>query len=254
MSPTVLARAFRKRILVIGVFIVTATLSQAPRVVAQHPQGHAAGGVRGPVVGRPTIPRLPTPVISHPPVFANRPISGVVAPGSVFRTGPILFPRRHVFFLREPFVGFGAELWLQSNWLASCGSFWTWELGCYTLPVYPNSYATYPVPEPYAVPVYVYGAERHDQVQLFLKDGTIYNVNDYWFVNDEVHFTMLQELPDGGFRNVERVTAEDQLDVPTTIDVNTQRGFRLVKREEPWRKYLHDHPDSIPPALAPPSR
>jgi len=46
----------------------------------------------------------------------------------------------------------------------------------------------------YETPVYVYGEERPDLPQLILKDGTILNVTDYWLVDDQLHFTMIEEM------------------------------------------------------------
>lgn len=249
MPRAVLSTPILKRFLILATFVAVSIYLEPACVLAQRPGGHVAGPGHVSPPARVPIPHVALPPVSRSPAFPARPISGLGTPDFGFRTGPIFFPHRRAFFLREAFFGFGAELWLQSYWLTDCGSLWTWEFGCYNLPAYPNSYGTYLVPQPYPAPVYVYGEERHDQVQLFMKDGTIYNVTDYWFVGDQLHFTMLQELPDGGFRNVERVISVDQLDLTTTIDVNTRRGFRLVKRDEPWRKYLQDHPDSNPPSL-----
>jgi len=49
----------------------------------------------------------------------------------------------------------------------------------------------------------------------------------------------------------EHVFPYDELDVRKTIDMNTQRGFRMVFRDEPWQQYLKDHPDSTPPDVPP---
>jgi hypothetical protein len=70
----------------------------------------------------------------------------------------------------------------------------------------------------------------------------------YWFVNGQLHFTSVEE---GGAKSLERVNPSDALDVPRTVDVNTRRGFRVVMRDAPLDKYLRDHPDLIPPLLAP---
>jgi hypothetical protein len=88
-------------------------------------------------------------------------------------------------------------------------------------------------------------------VQLFLKDGMVYTVSDYWFVGDEIHFTMLDE---SGTKSVEQVIDFDDLDARRTIDVNTRRGFRVVMRNEPMEQYLRDYPDLTPPLLQPPQR
>jgi hypothetical protein len=39
-------------------------------------------------------------------------------------------------------------------------------------------------------PVYVYGAQPRELPQLFLNDGTVLNVGDYWLVDNQLHFTM----------------------------------------------------------------
>jgi hypothetical protein len=88
-------------------------------------------------------------------------------------------------------------------------------------------------------PVYFFGEENSQYVQLYLKDGTIYNVTDYWLVNGELHFTKLEE---NGSKMVEHTIDFGELDLQKTIDVNTQRGFRFVLRNEPLEQYLRDHP------------
>ena len=85
-------------------------------------------------------------------------------------------------------------------------------------------------------------------VELYLKDGTIYEVTDYWLVNDQLHFRTAEE---GGTKLVEHVIDFDQLDLQKTIDVNTDRGFRFVLRNEPLEDYLRDHPDIGPNGTPP---
>jgi len=104
----------------------------------------------------------------------------------------------------------------------------------------------------YENPAYVYGgygSEGRDLIWLYLKDGTVYGVSDYWFVNDEVHF---KAVGDGGVPSGEQVIGADELDAQKTSDMNTARGFRVVMRDAPWEKYLKDHPDLTPPALVAP--
>jgi hypothetical protein len=100
----------------------------------------------------------------------------------------------------------------------------------------------------YEAPIYVYGAEGADQVEIFLKDGTIYNVSDYWFVNGQMHFLVAEE----GAKPTEQMMDLDEVDLQRTIDVNTRRGFRIVMRNEPWEQYLRDHPDETPPPVQAP--
>lgn len=241
-----------RSLLVLGTLAALLVALLASPALAQHPAGRVAVPPHAPIAGHVAVPRATAPPIFHRPAFTAPPIAPRGEPNFGIRTGPFPFPRRHRFLFAEPFFGFGAQFWLQSYWLTNCDTVLTWEYGCYGLPSYPESYGTYLVPQTFEVPVPVYGGEGHDEVKLFLKDGTIYNVTDYWFVNGQIHFTLLQELPDGGYENVERLVGEDELDVSTTVDVNTRRGFRMVKRNEPWRKYLQDNPDGTPPVLGPP--
>lgn len=88
-------------------------------------------------------------------------------------------------------------------------------------------------------PLYIYGDESARFVQLYLKDGTVYNVIDYWLVNNQLHFKTVEE---NGTKVVEHIIDFDQLDLQKTVDVDTQRGFRFVLRDEPMDQYLQDHP------------
>jgi hypothetical protein len=98
--------------------------------------------------------------------------------------------------------------------------------------------------------VYLYSGEGRELAQLYLKDGTVYNVTDYWLVDGRIHFTIIDQ---GGTKSVEQVIGFDELDLQKTIDVAKQRGFRFVLRNEPVEQYLQDHPDLTPPAAPPPT-
>jgi hypothetical protein len=125
---------------------------------------------------------------------------------------------------------------LNSCWLATCDLFWPWTLGYTTISSTGPTNYVFPV---YETPVNVYGEGRVDLPQLILKDGTILNVTDYWLVDDQLHFAMIED--DSG-KPVEHVIPFEALDLQTTIDVNTRRGFRFVLRNEPFEQYLRDHP------------
>jgi hypothetical protein len=77
----------------------------------------------------------------------------------------------------------------------------------------------------------------------------ILNVTDYWLVDDQLHFTMIEE---DGTKPAEHVIPLDALDLQTTVDANTQRGFRVMLRNEPFEQYVRDHPESPPPVVTPP--
>jgi hypothetical protein len=89
-----------------------------------------------------------------------------------------------------------------------------------------------------------------DRPRLYLRNGTIYSVTDYWLFNGQIHFTTLEE---GGTKSVEQVIPFEDLDLQQTIDVNTRRGFRFVLRNAPIEHYLRDGNQGNPPAeKAPP--
>ncbi|HKW31492.1 MAG TPA: hypothetical protein VJN92_00695 [Candidatus Acidoferrum sp.] len=236
---------------------------QAPVALAQHGApvggghvggGHAGAGQRpagGPVSAPHAIPPRvappPAPPISRPPLIGQWAglgqrvglgRHGRFAPGPIFIGGPI--------FHRAPF--FRLRLFYP-NWWTSCGSAWVWGFGCgdWRPPeCIPTNYVTI-----YESPVYVYYEGGDQLVELFLKDGTVYSVTDYWFVNDQVHFTALEE---DGAKSAEQVIGLDELDLQKTIDVNTRRGFRVVRRDEPMEQYLRDHPEANAPLLEPPPK
>ena len=104
--------------------------------------------------------------------------------------------------------------------------------------------------QPYEAPVYLYASEERELVWLYLKDGTVYAVSDYWFVGRQVHFIAVEE---GGAKSVEQTIPFGDLDVQKTVEVNARRGFRMVMRDEPVEQYMHDHPDLTPPLLEPPA-
>jgi hypothetical protein len=174
---------------------------------------------------------------SGPVAFAQR----AGRRGFVVRSRAPIFPIRPFFPLfpptwyeafRVPFFAYGVGLGFESAWLPRCGLS---LYGCAALPLYP--------------PIYVYGEETIQRPQLALKDGTIYNVTDYWLVNGQLHFRTLE---DGGAKSVEHVIDLNQLDSQKTMDLDAQRGFRFVLRNEPLEQYLRDHPEMGAPGAAPP--
>ena len=146
---------------------------------------------------------------------------------------------------------FGQGLRFRSYWWPGCGPVWGWEFGCSGIAPYPTGFENYVAGQSYENPAYVYGygSEGRELVWLYLKDGTVFGVSDYWFVKDEVHF---KAVGDGGVPSGEQVIGAEELDAQKTSDVNTTRGFRVVMRDAPWEKYLKDHPEATPPALAAP--
>ena len=113
---------------------------------------------------------------------------------------------------------------------------WGWNYNLVPFYQYGNFVAPQ-YPYLYAMPL-VYGEERPELPQLYLKDGRVFNVTDYWLVDEKLHFTMRENG-----KPVEHVIDFDELDVQRTTDVATQRGFLFVLRDEPVEQYLQHHPD-----------
>jgi len=242
----------------IVVFCALAVCGSTPLALAQHTAVHAAGGVAH--IPSPPISRAPisaAPVIRAPILYA--PISSSrmsIAPsaGALGMTGfrpprrpfrpfpPVLVIYEPPFFLDSPFWRSNSCGWTACDFLSS------WTLN-YTPASSPGS--TNDISQVYETPEYVYGEERPDLPQLFLKDGTMLNVSDYWLVDGQLHFTMTEE---DGTKPAEHTIPFDALDLQTTVNANTRRGFRFMLRNEPFEQYLRDHPEGPPPALTPPQQ
>jgi hypothetical protein len=246
--PPSLHRLVLKKFLI----IISCILSLCVAALAQHVVARPAGG--GVHISAPPIPHTsisPAPMIRAPiPTPRTSMVwSGGVALGRA-RVGPPSrppfrpFPLVLVVYSSPVFLG--APFWgLNSCWWGGCDLFWPWAFGYTT--VYSPAPANY-VPQAYATPVDIYGEERPDWPQLFLKDGTILNVTDYWLVDDQLHFKMIDE--DGG-KAAEHVIPFEALDLQRTVDVDTARGFRFMLRNEPFEQYVRDHPKGSPPVITP---
>lgn len=199
--------------------------------------------VHSPGVGHIGMP-ISHPPISRPPILAGPPVRAFGAytfhspPRPILPRPPVFPVLVFPFFPVSPWWGFGPAWGFNSYRWTTCHEY-LWPFAYNALSFYQF------VPGPvYAVssnPVssaYLYG---EDLPQLFLKDGSVYDVTDYWVVNGQLHFTMPRQ---GGTKPVEHVINFNELDVQETIDVNTARGFRFVLRNQPIEKYLGD--DSKP--------
>jgi hypothetical protein len=190
-------------------------------------------------------PRSPVPIFRGRPGFP-----GVGRP--FFGFGPFGSP-----FFGGPFIGFGLG-WGLNWWGPTCGPSWGWGYGCNTLPLFDYGYGAggyyenpnygpaenlEAQPENQANQPYIYeyppapvtGGGERELVELYLKDGSVYRVTDYWLVNDELHFTTLDAT---GTTQTENVVAFSELDLQKTVDVNSAHGFRFVLRNQPVQEYL----------------
>jgi hypothetical protein len=227
------------------------SLYAAPMAWAQRSYGHAAGGTTH--ISAPPIYHVPAAApVFRAPISSSRMSSMRSAGGfGSFRFPPPRRPIRPflpVFFpYGFPFI-FGGPLSGFNCWFASCDLFWPGIV----------DYATISSPGPvnYVSPAYEapvvdyadYGEEAPEMPQLYLKDGSVLNVADYWLVSDQLHFTIIQEY---GAQPTEEVIPFEALDLQKTVDVNTRRGFRFMLRNEPVEQYVRDHPEGPPPTLTP---
>jgi hypothetical protein len=107
----------------------------------------------------------------------------------------------------------------------------------------PGRYA-YPPEEP----AYVGGGSSSDtSVVLFLKDGTVYAVTEYWVADNKLHYVTNY----GG----ENAIDLDTIDMQRTVDVNAKRGVTITLRPTPQTQTPPDAqppPDEAPAPNAPP--
>jgi hypothetical protein len=241
-----------------GLVVVSCMLPVCLRALpalAQHPAERSGGGVVH--TAAPPIlhfPISPAPTIRAPLLYApvSAPRASVAPSAGALTTTGFRPPRRPIrpfppvlVVYQPPFV-FGEPFWGLNCWWVACDLFWPSTI----------SYTTASSPGPinyssqsYETPVYVYGVETPDLPQLFLIDGTILNVTDYWLVDGQMHFTMIEE---NSTQPAGHMISFDALDWQTTVDANTRRGFRVMLRNEPFEHYVRDHPESPPPVVTPP--
>jgi hypothetical protein len=258
---SILMQSFFAAYLAFSVFLTPA--------FAQHP----AGRVAAPPV---TVPPMPRPPVFHAPIYQAPIHQAPVFQAPVYHTpayAPPYAPRVSgsapmrpigTISVRPPYVPgrpfpprsqfyffpvVNAPFW-PSNfcWWSSCNPLWTYTLIYNAAPVSQwNPTSVFP-PAP-ETPVYIYGAERLENPQLFLKDGTTLYVTDYWLVDGQLHFMLIEQA---GIKPEERVIPFDELDLQKTIDVNTSRGFRFMLRNEPFEQYVRDHPEGPPAEITAP--
>jgi len=249
------------RLAVLLALVALAALSAAQRTVIPPVV------VRPPAAPVPVSPspvyRAPAPVVQTPivrPPITTSPIyitprSGIVASPGRVPTSIILPPIRPIhpirprppaIFIYSPYYVFGDPTWRSNScWWGSCDFFWLWPLG------YTSVYSPGPIsytPQATEPEVYADRGEREDFPRLFLKDGTILTVTDYWVVDGQLHFKMVEAI---GQKPVEHSAPFEDLDLQRTVDANSARGFQFILRNEPFEDYVAHHPEGPPPALAP---
>jgi hypothetical protein len=197
-----------RRLVFLAMFGALACTWASPTALAQVRVG--AGRAVAPRLLTRVVPAMPLPRVPRRPIYRFRPFFPVVVLPDVWLSGGPSFGSR---------LGWGFR------------PFW-------------NEYCALCLPTPF----FVYGGGGSGLAQLYLNDGTVYNVTDYWLVDGQLHFTTVDA---GGNSAVEHTIEFSQLDLQQTVNVNVQRGFRFVLRNEPFEQYLRDHPDGVPDAQQP---
>ena len=242
-----------RRFVVVACLLVGLWIFPSP-ALAQHSDGR---------VGRAAIPVPAPPIVRAPvyhapvyqaPIYRYPTYVPIYAPRTSYLSPVgtrILLPPFHPIRPAPPIIRIyifplvSGPFWPSYFcWWATCDQFWTSAFLYNAAPVSSWNPVNYLPPPP--APVYVYGAEPRELPQLFLNDGTALNVTDYWLVDGQLHFMMSEEE---GTKPTEQVIPFDALDLQKTIDVNTQRGFRFMLRNEPFEQYVRDHPDGPPQDL-----
>ncbi len=274
MARFFLRGSILRKIMLVAFGVLACAWLQTPVALAQHGGGggHGGGGHFGGGGAHVSAPHGSAPA-GHGPASGFRG-SAAALPGARFNAGSFRF-RPHPIHPRpfppRPFPIFGFPVFFDgpfffggafnSFWWPPCGPFW--GPGCSFSPFYGyggygygcdfgNDWNTYgsgglgaqgTAPGYDNPPPFLYGQGARDLVELFLKDGTVFDVRDYWLVDGQIHFTTLD---DRGTKLVEQVRDFDDLNLQTTIDVNTERGFRFTLRNEPLEQYLRNHLDTSP--------
>jgi hypothetical protein len=272
-----------RKIMLVASGALACACVQAPVALAQHGGGgghggggHYGGGHFGGGGGHVSAPHG-SPPAGHGAASGFRG-SAAALPRTRFNAGSFRF-RPHPFPPRpippRPFPIFGFPVFFggpfffgggfNSFWWPPCGPFW--GPGCGFSPFYgyggygygsdfgnnwpANASGAQGAAQGYDYPPFLYGQGARDLVELFFKDGTVFDVRDYWLVDGQIHFTTVDE---DGTKLVEHVMDFDALNLQTTIDVNTERGFRFTLRNQPLEEYLRKHPDASPQDSANPPK
>jgi hypothetical protein len=241
MAKFVVRGSIPKKLIIATLCALAYACVLTPQAFAQHGGheggGHVGGGGHFGGGARASVPHASAPRASH---------GTTVPPQVIIRQRPIFIHRR--VFVHAPIFGFRGGFF--NSWWVNCGPLWRWDYGygCDNFLPYGAGFENYVTIPVYETAPYLYGGGERELVQLFLKQGTAWNVTDYWFVGDQVHFITLEE---GGTKSVERTMALSELDLQKSIDANTRRGFRFVKRDAPVEQYLREHPEANPPLVEP---
>jgi hypothetical protein len=274
MARFFLRGSILRKIMLVASGVLACAWLQTPVALAQHGGGggHAGGGGHFAGGGGTHMSAPHGSALAGHGAESGFRSSGIALPGARFNAGSFRF-RPHPIHPRpfppRPFPIFGFPVFFNapfffggafnSFWWPPCGPFW--GPGCSFSPFYGygggygygfdfgNGWPSYGSVGQGATPGYdnpppfLYGQGARDLVELFFKDGTVFDVTDYWLVDGQIHFKTLDEHDT---KLVEQTRDFADLNLQTTIDVNTERGFKFTLRNEPLEQYLRNHPDTSP--------
>jgi hypothetical protein len=185
--------------------------------------------------------------------------SGVGRPGVDLHRRIFPIPRRPiyppVFYPVFGFPWFGSGFGLGFG-LGSCDPFWGWSFTCNDFLYGGYGDGSYG-PDEFAPPLYVGPAEpdyipvppdnntagEQDEAVLYLKDGTVFLISEYWLENNQIHYVS----GDG----IEHIIDLDSVDLQKTVDVNAKRGVAFTLRPAPDSNSEPGQVPAQPPAQAP---
>jgi len=91
---------------------------------------------------------------------------------------------------------------------------------------------------PYSPAYFFLPSESASHPRLVFKDHMTYTVEDYWRVDDQLHFITSEE---GGTKSVPHTVPFADLDVQATTDALAAQGFKFRVRDEPIEQWLQHH-------------
>ena len=96
---------------------------------------------------------------------------------------------------------------------------------------------------PFAPTYYFIGNQSASHPRLVFKDHMTYTVEDYWRVDDQLHFITSEE---GGTKSVPRTVPFADLDVQATTDALEKQGFKFRVRDKPIEEWLKNRAKDKP--------
>jgi hypothetical protein len=193
-----------------GILFACALMLAPEPTFAQHGGGgHAAGHFGGGHLGggRGHAPPLVGFGTHNSGVAGKRAVvvgNEVVTPEQIFPARR--FPRFPIFFGLPGFGFAGPFFGGYDSWASACGPFWIWGFACDKVSYFGFGYGSYSsAPQPNSA-----------EAVLWLKDGTVYGLRDYWFAAGKLYYVTNY----GGENSIDM----NRVDLQKTVDEDALRG------------------------------